>query len=1085
MRSFFLSCLVSFFAIQGMIMHAQEVRINSIEFSTLEIEMLDISDGLSQGMINSVAQDHTGYIWIATKDGLNRYDGVKMKVYRHNPNDSLSISENFIRHVQVDPQGRIWVSTQTKGLNLYNPETDGFVRFRNDPSNPHSLMSDMTHRTFSSPQGDLFVWATDKKELSVLPAASIGTTATGAAFENPCARYPVFSSENGCWFEKQFSAIGRSKDATCFSGDGTLWIFNGTDSVFGYNEESLAGRAAPIGLRAVNTMLASNNDQIACLILNEHNGNLHLTDGEQNLWRYDPDAGELILHVRLPDEYSFSGMVMFDSKGRIWVNVDASTLYRIDPSKELLEVLHLAGEWINGDVASPMIEDSFGNVWVPTGGYGLGKINSRKEKFTRISFQRLPDARAHHWPFRTSTPDQWHTFDKEAHDKWMTCANPAFLNWRYPDIHNIESHLTADGDGRFWFVISSNLNRPEAELISFDCDALVTETHSVFSMVDPNSAHLFLPIFFCRSGNLWCAHQSDRGEAILHRVNTTTGKEDVFPFPVDAGPVHYRFISDWWQDEHNRWWLATVRGVFRFNPETEEWLHFDEDGEQGKVLSGNTALSICPDPREPEKYIWVGTEGGGLNRIDMTTGEILHLNTENGLPNDVIYGILPDHRANLWLSTNYGLCMFNPQTFEVRNFTESDGLNGNEFNRYQFSKAPDGTLYFGGVKGVTAFHPEALYGDSLESELVFNGLRILNKPVAFSAGSADTDPQWLPGPIESCTELVFPYDVGTITLSYALLDFTVPEQNRFRYKMEGQDQDWIEGGLSTEATYTNLSPGHYRFRVSGLNSNNRWSEERVMNIRILPPWWGSWWFRILTVLMLALFLYGFYRYRLTQAVQIERMRNRIAQDLHDEIGSTLSSISLFSEVLKNADKNLSERSQSLLEKISDSSSEMMESMNDIVWTIKADNDRFEEVLNRMRAFAVNTTECRGIQLEFFVHEEAEDLNLNMELRKNFYLIFKEALNNAIKYANPSKIKIDVSVQQKKLQMTIQDNGSGFDQQAVLKDRTLMGGNGVRGMHARASKIGAELIIESILSEGTTVSLAVAMSKSMKPKSEIL
>lgn len=1048
---------------------AQEVRISSIEHSTLEVEMLDISDGLSQGMINAVAQDHNGYIWIATKDGLNRYDGVKIKVYRHNPKDTLSISENYIRHVHVDASGRLWVSTQTKGLNLYNPETDGFIRFRHDPVNPRSIGSDMTHRTFSSPNGDLFVWATDKKQLSVLPAASNSEYSEKAVFEDACNRYQVFSSGNGCWFDTNFSNIGHSKDASGFSPDGTLWIFNGRDSVLGFNEESLAGRAAPVSLAAVNTFVSGRDNIMTCLIFNEYNDQVFLTDGHQNLWRYDPQNEMLRLYVHLSEEYSFSGPVFFDSKQRIWVKANDETFYRIDAERQMLEVLHLSGEWIKGDASAKMIEDSFGNFWVPTGGYGLAKISARKEKFKKIETLRPRDARAHHWPFRTNSPEKWHFFDQETYEKWLNCTNPSFLKWGYPDIHNAESHLTTDRNHRFWFVLTQNLSKSKSDLISFDCDADDFEIHSVFSMNEPTSAHLYLPIFFDRYGILWGAHQSDYGDAILQSYNPKTGREERFPFPVDAGPVHYRFISDWWQDEEDCWWLATIRGLFRFNPETEEWLHFSDEGEAGKVLSGNMALSICPDPAQPEEYIWVGTEGSGLNRIDRNTGEVRHFTSEDGLPNEVIYGILDDHRDNLWLSTNYGLCMFNPQTFKVRNFTESDGLNGNEFNRYQFSKAADGTMYFGGVKGVTAFHPESLYSDSLKSELVFNELRILNKPVEFSLSRNRAEEKWLPRPIEKCTRLVFPHDVGTITLSYALLDYTVPMQNRFRYKMEGQDQEWIEGGTATEATYTNLSPGDYRFRVSGLNSHNRWSGERIMDIRILPPWWATWWFRTLTVLTVVGLLYALYRYRLTQVVRVERMRNRIAQDLHDEIGSTLSSISLYSAVVQKTSNGMPEKSKAVLEKISNSTTEMMESMNDIVWSIKADNDSFLNVVNRMRAFGVNMTESRGIGFVFEVKGDAERLKLDMDQRKNIYLIFKESINNALKYAQAENISVTITFQDHQLRMFVVDNGIGFEVAEALINREVIGGNGLRGMRTRAKEIGGDLDIESTVDKGTKIS----------------
>ncbi len=1052
------------------ILKAQEVQINTITHSKLEVEMLDISDGLSQGMIHSVVEDHQGYLWIATKDGLNRYDGARFKIYRNNPNDSLSIAENYIRNLHIDFQGRLWICTQSKGIDLYDPEMDGFIHFRHDPNNPESIGSDRTYRIFSSPEGEIFVWADDKMELEVLKIPKTGViNPSTVEFKNVCERYPFFSSNGSCWFDKHYSPIGSSKDACDYTGNGTLWLFNGTDSVFGFSEEALEGTTTPISLPAVNTYLIGRSNPLRCLIFDPDYQQVYITDGRRRLWRYDQLSDSLMLHVHLPEGYEFAGPVYIDSKQRIWVKSTENQMYRIDPRLTSLEVIQLSSDWIDGNIAAKMIEDRFGNIWIPTGGYGLVKISARREKFKKVDWVKLKGARRSTWPFRIESPENRHFYNDEIFQKWLSCSNSSFLKWQ-PSIYALESHIVYEGEYRFWFALRPERNKYTPKLISFDCEGQNYETHFVFSIDDPISSHLFIPVFFDQSGAIWCAHHSDDGKAWLQYFNPVTGESEQYLFPVEAGRLHYQFLSDWWQDEEDCWWLATIRGLFRFDPKSSEWQHFSDSDGTTKSLSNNVVLSVCPDPHESEKYVWVGTEGGGLNRVNRNSGQIVHFTRANDLPNDVIYGIQTDQRGNFWLSTNFGLCLFNPQTFEVRNFSESDGLNGNEFNRYQYSKALDGTMYFGGVKGVTVFNPESFYTDSLNTKVVFNGLRILNKPVEFSRFSPDESPihYKLPKSIEHCRQLIFPHDVGTITLSYSLLDFTVPDRNMFRYQMKGQDKDWIDAGFATEATYTNLSPGDYIFRVMGLNSHHLWSAPTELAITILPPWWGTWWFRVLMVLLVLSVLFALYRYRLAQVVHVERMRNRIAQDLHDEIGSTLSSISLYSAVIKKSANGIPEKSRSILDKISSSTSEMMESMNDIVWTIKADNDHFELVVNRMRAFAVNMTEARGIALDFKVHGNVEKLQINMVARKNLYLIFKEAVNNSVKYANADKISVNILYHHDRLEMVISDNGSGFEMESVQVQHDGMGGNGLRGMKSRAAEMKAFFEVDSRINVGTRI-----------------
>ncbi|HKL40668.1 MAG TPA: triple tyrosine motif-containing protein, partial [Cryomorphaceae bacterium] len=384
--------------------------------------------------------------------------------------------------------------------------------------------------------------------------------------------------------------------------------------------------------------------------------------------------------------------------------------------------------------------------------------------------------------------------------------------------------------------------------------------------------------------------------------------------------------------------------------------------------------------------------------------------------------------------------------------------------------APDGSLYFGGTAGLTIIHPEEFYKNQSPSTTLITGIKLQNKPLQFIDGSSGI----LKAPIHASTYLELPYDHRMFSFRFANLDLSSPAENEFKYMLEGFDQKWIDVGTATEATYTNLNPGKYTFKVLGRNSFKNWNQEATtIDIAILSPWWGTWWFRALVLLFVVSTIYGLYKYRLNQLMEVERMRNQIAQDLHDEIGSTLSSISLYSAVMKKTVIDISPKSQSILDRIIHNVSDIMEKMNDMVWTIKSDNDSMDQVVNRMRAFAAEMAEAKAINLDFHSEDSVSKIQLAMDRRKEIYLIFKEAVNNAVKYSAASKLSVRLYAREGGLKMSIRDDGKGFELNTP-KDKA-SGGNGLIGMQRRAARMDAEWKIDSKLGKGTTVDLNVPIN----------
>ena len=314
--------------------------------------------------------------------------------------------------------------------------------------------------------------------------------------------------------------------------------------------------------------------------------------------------------------------------------------------------------------------------------------------------------------------------------------------------------------------------------------------------------------------------------------------------------------------------------------------------------------------------------------------------------------------------------------------------------------------------------------------------------------------------IEMAKEIALKYSQDVISFSFAALNFVHSEKNRYAYMLESFDKDWIYTDATKNfANYTNLDAGEYIFKVRGSNNDGIWNEKpATIKLIITPPFWETWWFRILVIVAVAGWVYGMYRHRLREVVHLQMMRNNIASDLHDDIGSTLNSISILSEVAKQQ----AGAPLPALDEVGESSRKIIEAMGDIVWTINPENDNFEKIIVRMRSFAYQLLKGKRIEFKFQVEGDFSKLTLPMQVRKNFYLIFKEATTNITKYSHATHVNFSVTRDNALICLRIRDNGVGFDIHQIES------GNGIKNMQRRAKEINAALIIETEVGSGTSI-----------------
>ena len=455
--------------------------------------------------------------------------------------------------------------------------------------------------------------------------------------------------------------------------------------------------------------------------------------------------------------------------------------------------------------------------------------------------------------------------------------------------------------------------------------------------------------------------------------------------------------------------------------------------------------------------LWLGTVSG-LNKLVLGEGaapqtpSFTRYTEKDGLPNDFIYGILGDAEGNLWLSTNKGLSKFNdrlPPGKKFRNYDVQDGLQNNEFNVGAYHRGHSGALYFGGVNGFNIFFEQRVKDNSHAPPVVLTAFRVFNEEVALDTAVAEIK------------TLALSHQQNFFSFDFAALDFTQPEKNRYAYKMEGFDRDWVQAETRRYASYTNLDPGQYVFRVKGANNDGVWNENgAAVKITIRPPFWKTWWFRLLAAAAAFGALSLLYRYRVSRLLEMERLRVRIASDLHDDIGSTLTKISLHSELIQHS-ADAGEIKESL-RKIGAMSRELITTMSDIVWSIDARNDTMGDLVDRMREFAAGVLPAKAIAFSFDATALVLPQKLPVNVRQNVYLIFKEAVNNITKHAEASHVAIQLKSSNGTFSMTVSDDGKAW------RDDENQTGQGLRNMRMRAERIGGRL--EIYRDPGYTVSL---------------
>jgi hypothetical protein len=448
--------------------------------------------------------------------------------------------------------------------------------------------------------------------------------------------------------------------------------------------------------------------------------------------------------------------------------------------------------------------------------------------------------------------------------------------------------------------------------------------------------------------------------------------------------------------------------------------------------------------------LWLATVNG-LGIYQISADKLQMLNTKSW-PSQYLYGLIPDRKGNMWISSNAGVIRYTPATGHWKCFDVRDGMQSNEFNTNCFALMRDDALAFGGPEGINVFDPAYFDSRHIPFRVFFTGIKINEKPVeGFN-------------PYHEAFSFSIRPNQKSLEIEYSSTLYDDRESIHYFVQLEGAEENWVDMRDKEFVRYINLKPGDYTFRLKAVNADDEWSQNYMeARVKVIPAFFQTTWFLILCFIVLGALIYGSYTYRIRQIKKLQTVRNRISHDLHDDVGSTLGSISIYSEVAKTLS---AENREDVLDKIGEASREMLDKLNDIVWSINPENDTLEKLETRMRAYAAMVLYPKAIDFTMETSSQYANTTMTMEVRRNLFLVFKEAIYNIAKYSGCRQVEIRLTESKGSIRLEIKDDGKGFD--PTLQDA--YNGNGLKSMKERAKAIQGTLQIISAPGAGTQILL---------------
>jgi two-component system sensor histidine kinase ChiS len=1004
-----------------------------------KLEHVSLEQGISHNLIYSIFQDSKGLMWFGTMYGLVKYDGNTYTVYRYDPMDSNSLSNDNIISIYEDNEGYLWFGTYKGGLNQYDRRTGIFKRYIHDPNNPNSICNNIVWAVLEDKNKDYWI-------------------GTGAGLDKLVNQQFIHFTSDSLNPEKLSSNLVYN---ICEDKTGNLWLgtFGGGLNKLDVNKGTFK--------RYVNDNSDSNSlsGNFIRSMFRDRKGNLWIGTYGRGMNKFVEEKDNFLHYLHNPsDKSSISNndvnYIIEDEKDNLWIGLNGG-VDRFDKLSFSFEHFKIENE--NDDNEQNCIavfEDRSGIIWLGSYYGGLYKFYKKHNDFNTFRHS-ISDI------FSLSNNYVRSIFEDKSGKIWIGTnyglnkfdeEKQVFKQFKYDSTNknglsnNWINSIVEDNDRNLWIGTTNGLDRFDRKKNSFAHYRHEKEN------INSISSNVILSLFVDKTGTLWVGTNSG-----LNRFDKKKNEFKRFVnIPSDQNSLSDNLVYTIYEDKKGLIWIGTYGGLNRLDESKERFTRYVTDPHNSNTINNNYVHAICEDMAN---NFWIGT-AGGLNLFDRDKNIFTHYSEKDGLPNSVVCGILEDEKGFLWISTNKGLSKFDFKNKIFKNYETDDGLQSNMFVDGAYCRLGNGEFAFGGINGFNIFKPSAITESQFIPSIVLTSLTKFDGPQKKEIDISDIK------------ELTLSYKDNPITISFASLDFTKPSKNQYSYMLEGIDEDWIRSGNFTKAVYANLSPGKYVFKVKGTNSDGVWNEQ-IASIKLIiaPPFWNTWWFYSLIAAAVLIMIVVIQNYRiknkLKNLLEIERaksnereaVREQASRDYHDELGHKLTRIALYSRRIKKNASSETERLKDDLDSIIETSINLQSSAKDIIWTLDPEEDTLYDAAVRLKDFGNEIFENTGIRFEMGeIPDRLRNLKLDMNYKRHIIYIFKEGMNNILKYAECKKVRFEICENDSELCMTLNDDGKGFMINGQSK------GYGLKNMLKRAEQMGARIEIESIPNQGTRISL---------------
>lgn len=814
----------------------------------IRFKRISIEQGLSNSTIENIFQDKRGFMWFGTRDGLNRYDGYQFNIYRYNSKDTTSLSDNYIRYIYEDHNQVLWIGT-INGLNRFNVAKNNFTRYKHKAADPKSLSNNVVNCIYEDKNRHLW----------------ISTFGGGINLFNPKDNSFIHFKHDAV----KPKSLGDDR-VNCLYEDSQENFWVGTESGLNlFNRET--GTFRPIqNLIDINDIKTNKG----ITVIKE--------GGKGNLWLGTAD----------------NGLLLFNSNENTFRHYQHQEK---DPAS------------LAGDLIRSILADTHGNIWIGSVNGGLDLFNATSGSF--FHYQNEPEnmfslsQRTVSALFEDNQGNMWAGTHRGGINLYMPNTDKFTLYRQQPEANSLSYNdvksFCEDTYGNIWIgTDGGGLNLFDPRKNTFQ--------HYKYDPYDPKSigSNEVLDIMEDSKSNLWVGTWGG-GLSLFDRSHASFTR--YLHNPADENSISSNYIQKIFEDKNNNLWIATYYGGLNlFDRNTKKFIRIIEDPEKKTRLQGNNIVSINQDKNG---NIWLGTDDGGLNCYHSATKHFSHyFNNEEkapdlriifvdskgrlwigqtglyqfdpkrnsfyiytnkaGLSTEFIKGIAEDDQGNFWISTSNGVTQFNPDNFYYKKYNTADGLQGSEFEANSYLKTKDGQIFFGGVNGFNSFYPENIKPNTFIPPVYITDFQLFNKKV--NPGEKNSP---LQNDISLTNKIKLSYNQSTFSFGFASLNYTASENNQYAYKLEPWDKDWNYAGSERKASYTNVTPGKYIFRVKASNNDGVWNEKGPsIEVTITSPFWATWWFRSLAIISIIAGIVWYYQFK--RRLELNKLEEQKREEMH-------------------------------------------------------------------------------------------------------------------------------------------------------------------------------------------------------------